>query len=161
MKKIISTLMVTFFIANTFAQKTCSILNANAFYSVVMRGNMPVDENGMPRKVKPNLARTIFISSNCSSIPVVSKVMYDNISIPFFIEKTTKEEVSNLMDDMNNKIKLNAPTSSFIWKITIVPSGGVSVPENPKIISIQWKQKTNIKKLVLKKETQLATLPTY
>jgi tRNA A37 threonylcarbamoyladenosine dehydratase len=161
MKKIINTLWLLFFITNVHAQKPCSILSANAFYSVVMPGTMPVDENGNPRKIKPNLARTIFISSNCNITPVISKVIYDNTSIPFFIEKTTNEEVSNLMDDMNNKIKLSAAKSSFIWKIIIVPSGGVSVPENPTTISIQWKQKTKINKLVVKKEMQLATFPTY
>jgi hypothetical protein len=146
---------------NVFAQKPCSILTANAFYSIILPGNMPVDENGNPRKIKPNLARTIFISSNCNITPVISKVIYDNTSIPFFIEKTTNEEVSNLMDDLNNKIKLNIPKSSFVWKITIVPSGDISVPEKPKIISIEWKQKTKVNKLVLKKEAQLATFPSY
>jgi hypothetical protein len=161
MKKIISTLLLTFFIANTFAQKPCSVLTANAFYSIVMPGNMPVDENGNQRKIKPNLSRTIFISSNCNVAPVINKVLYDNISIPFFIEKAVNEEVSNLMDDANNKIKLSASKSSFLWKITVVPSGGISVPEKSKIISIEWKQKTKIIKLSIKKEIQLATFPTY
>jgi hypothetical protein len=161
MKKIINTLLLLFFIIHTKAQKPCSILSANAFYSIVMPGNMPVDENGNPRKLKPNYSRTIFISSNCNTAPVVSKVFYDNIFAPFFIEKAKNEEVSNLMDDMNNKIKLNVSKSSFLWKISIVESGGISLPEKPKIITIQWKQKANTKKLAIKKEAQLATLPTY
>jgi hypothetical protein len=161
MRKIITTLLLSFFMAITSAQKPCSVLTANAFYSIVMPGNMPVDENGNPRKIKPNYSRTIFISSNCNVVPVINKVLYDNISIPFFIEKAVAEEVSSLMDDANNKIKLNAAKYSFIWKITVVPSAGISVPEKPKIISIEWKQKTKINKLAIKKEIQLATLPTY
>jgi hypothetical protein len=161
MKKIISALLLLFFITNVFAQKTCSILSANAFYSVVMPGNMPVDKNGNPRKIKPNVSRTIFISSNCSASPVVSKIMYDNISAPFFIEKAKDDEVNNLMDDANNKIKLNTPKSNFLWKITVVLSGGISIPEKPKVISIEWKQKNKTYKLPVKKEAQLATLPTY
>jgi hypothetical protein len=161
MKKIISTLLLLFFIANIFAQKPCSILSANAFYSIVMPGNMPVDENGNPRKVKPNYSRTIFISSNCSVAPVVNKVMYDNISAPFFIEKAKKEEVSNLMDDMNNKIKLNVSTSSFLWKISIVESGGISLPEKPKTILLLWKFKNKSSKILIKNEKQLATVPMY
>jgi hypothetical protein len=161
MKKIISTLLVSFFIAITFAQKPCSVLTANAFYSIVMPGNMPVDENGNQRKIKPNLSRTIFISNNCNVTPVINKVLYDNVSIPFFIEKAVTEEVSNLIDDANNKIKLNAAKSSFLWKVTVVPSAGISVPEKPKKILIEWKQKNKIIKLVIQKEAQLATFPTY
>ncbi len=161
MKKIINTLLLLFFITNIFAQKPCSILSANAFYSVVMPGNMPVDENGNPLKIKPNLSRTIFISSNCNITPIISKVSYDNIFPAFFIEKAKDEEVSNLMDDTNNKIKLNARKSSFLWKVTVVPSAGISVPEKPKKISIEWKQKNKIIKLVIQKEAQLATFPTY
>ncbi len=44
---------------------------------------MRIDENGHPPKIKPNLARTIFISSNCNKAPIINKVMYDNISIAF------------------------------------------------------------------------------
>jgi hypothetical protein len=161
MKKIISTLLLLFFITNVPAQKTCSILTANAFYSIVLPGNMRVDENGNPLKVKPNYSRTIFISSNCTDTPIVSKVMYDNVSPTFYIEKATNEELSNLMDDANNKIKLNAAKSSYQWKIIIVPSGGISLPEKPKIITIQWKQKTKVNRMILKKEAQLATFPTY
>lgn len=161
MNKIISTLLLTFFITNVFAQKPCSILSANAFYSIVLPGNMPVDENGNQRKPKINKSRTIFISSNCNAAPVVSKVFYDNISPAFFIEKVTDEEVSGLMDDAGNKIKLTAIKPSFIWKIIIVAMGGVVVPENPSAITIQWKQKTKINKLVVKKEMQLAALPSY
>jgi hypothetical protein len=161
MNKIISTLLLLFFITNVFAQKPCSVLTANAFYSINMPGNMPVDENGNRRKIKPNLSRTIFISSNCNVTPTINKVIYDNISAPFFIEKAAVEEVSNLMDDANNKIKLSAGKSSFLWKVTIVPSGGVSIPEKPKTISIEWKQKNKVNKLAIKKEAQLATLPTY
>jgi hypothetical protein len=161
MKKIISTLLLFFFIANAFAQKPCSVLTANAFYSINMPGNMPVDENGNQRKVKPNLSRTIFISSNCNVAPTISKVMYDNISAPFFIEKAKDDEVNNLMDDANNKIKLNVSKSSFLWKITLVQSGGISIPEKAKTILIEWKQKTKTNILAIKKEAQLATLPTY
>jgi hypothetical protein len=161
MKKIINTLLLLFFVTYIHAQKSCSILSANAFYRIVMPGNIPVDENGKRRKIKVNYSRTIFISSNCNVEPVISKVIYDNISPAFFIEKTTNEEISSLMGDMNNKIKLNAAKSSFLWKITIIESDGISVPENPKDISIQWKQKTKLTKLVVKKEVQLATIPRY
>ncbi len=161
MKKIISTLLVTFFIAITFAQKPCSILNASAFYSVVMPGNIQVDENGNPRKVKTNLLRTIFVSSNCNIAPDISKVLYDNISPSFFIEKAKDEEVKNLADDNNNKIKLNVSKSSFLWKISIVESGGISLAEKPRTILILWKQKKKVVKLFIKKEAQLATFPMY
>jgi hypothetical protein len=161
MKKLISTLLVTFFIANTLAQKTCSILSVNAFYSIVMPGNIPVDENGNPLKLKVNKSRTIFISSNCNVKPIINKIIYDNISPAFFIQKAKHEEISNLKDDANNEIKLNISKSSFLWKIKIVESEGIPLPENPKTISIQWKQKTKANKLVIKKEVQLATLPTY
>jgi hypothetical protein len=161
MNKFINTLLLLFFVTNTDAQKPCSILSANAFYSVVMPGNMPVDENGNPRKIKINKSRTIFISSNCNTAPVISKVIYDNVFAAFFIEKATNKEVSNLMDVANNRIKLNLSKSSFLWKITIVESNNISLPENPETISILWKQKTKVNKLVIKKEMQLATLPTY
>ena len=80
---------------------------------------------------------------------------------PFFIEKANKEEVANLMDDMNNKIKLNAPKSSFLWKITVVESGGIVLPENPKKMVLQWKSKNKINMLFIKTERQLATIPMY
>ena len=149
MKKIIHTLLLLFFIINTQAQKNCIVQNANAFYSIVMPGNMPVDENGNQRPLKVHKSRTIFISSNCALEPLISKVIYDNTNGPFFIEKANKEEIANLMDDMNNKIKLNAPKSSFLWKITVVETGGIVLPENPKKIVLQWKSKNKINMLFI------------
>lgn len=161
MNKIISTLLLLFFITNVFAQKPCSILNATAFYSIVMPGNMQVDENGQPRKMKVNKNRTIYISTNCKTAPLISKVIYDAVSPSFFIEKAKVEEVSNLMDDVNNKIVLKVAKSSFLWKISIVESGGISIVENPKAIIILWKLKNKPINLFIKNERQLATVPMY
>ncbi len=161
MKKIFSTLLLVFFITNVFAQKPCSVLSANAFYSIVMPGNMQVDENGQPRKRKVNKNRTIYISTNCKTAPSISKVMYDTVSSNFFIEKAKAEEVSSLMDDSNHKIILNVAKSSFLWKISIVESGGISIAENPKTIILLWKLKNKTSKILIKTERQLATIPMY
>lgn len=161
MKKIFSTLLLVFFITNVFAQKPCSVLSANAFYSIVMPGNMQVDENGQPRKRKVNKNRTIYISTNCKTAPSISKVMYDTVSSNFFIEKAKAEEVSSLMDDSNHKIILKVAKSSFLWKISIVESGGISITENPKSIILLWKLKNRQSKILIKTERQLATIPMY
>jgi hypothetical protein len=161
MNKIINTLWLLFFIPNVHAQKPCSIITANAFYSIVMPGNMQVDEIGQPVQQKLNKNRSLFISTNCKTTPLVSKVMYDSVPSIFFIEKAKAEEVSNLMDYSNNKIKLKIATSGFLWKISIVESGSISIPEKPKKITILWKQKTKLYKLIVLNEKQLATVPMY
>lgn len=161
MKKIFSTIVLVFFITNLFAQKPCSVISANAFYSIVMPGNMQVDENGQPLKKKVNKNRTIFISTNCKTAPTISKVIYDTVSPSFFIEKAKAEEVSSLMDDANNKIILKIAKSSFLWKLSIVESGGISITENPKTIILLWKLKNKTSKILIKTERQLATIPMY
>ncbi len=161
MKKIINTFLLLFFISNLFAQKPCGILNANAFYSVHLPGRMPVDENGLPRKVKPSILRTIFLTSNCSLAPAISKISYDNIGTRFSIEKAVAEEVSSLSDNNGNKIIIPILRGSFLWKLTIQEIGDIELPQNPKTISIFWKQKTKTNKLDIKKEVELATLPSY
>jgi hypothetical protein len=161
MKKIISTLIFAFFISSSFAQKKCSVLNANAFYSIPMPGNIPVDENGNPLEIKLNKNRVIFITSNCNIEPVIVKVLYDKTSPNFFIRKAKEDEVAKLEDEANNKIKLNVPKLSFIWKLTIVASSSAAIPENPTLITLLWKQKSKINTLVIKKELHLAALPTY
>jgi hypothetical protein len=161
MKKIFSTIVLVFFITNLFAQKPCSVISANAFYSIVMPGNMQVDENGQPLKKKVNKNRTIFISTNCKTAPTISKVIYDTVSPSFFIEKAKAEEVLSLMDDANNKIILKIAKSSFLWKLSIVESGGISITENPKTIILLWKLKNKTSKILIKTERQLATIPMY
>jgi hypothetical protein len=161
MKKIMNTFLLVFFISTVLAQKPCAIVNANAFYSVHLPGIMPVDENGLPRKVKPTMLRTIFLTSNCPLAPVISKISYDNIGTKFSIEKAATEEVSTLADNNGNKIIIAIPKGCFLWKISVIEQDNIAIPERPKTISILWKQKTKTNKFDIKKEVEIATPPSY
>jgi hypothetical protein len=161
MKKIISILLFTFFIINATAQKQCKIISAQAFYTINMPGTMPVDENGRQRKTKRNLSRTIFFTSNCTSAPSFEKITYNNISTRFSVEKATSIEVAGLSDNSGNKIILQSPKGFTIWKLTVIEKDNIAIPEKVNIISLIWKQKNKTNKFEIKKEVELATIPTY
>jgi hypothetical protein len=158
MKKILHTLLMVFFMSNGFAQKVCVINKANAFYSAQLPGMQPVDENGLPRKIKPNVSRTIFITTNCNTMPIVSKISIDGVLPKFLLLKATVTDTEELAEVNNNKIYLNNKKGTFLWKIIIYDDENV-LPLLPQksVIALKWKNKST--STVIKKWQELYTIP--
>ncbi len=161
MKTIIATLIITCISFLSFAQKKCSIVGTYPVYRVWLPGTMPIDENG--NKIKPtlNIERSIYITSSCATTPTFSNIFYDKIAVRFSVTKANEEEATSQIDVKGNKIKFVQPKGSIIWKIDILTPTGKSIAEKPKTIKLLQIENKKTTTILVKKETELMTIPSY
>lgn len=161
MKTIITTLIITCISFLSFAQKKCSIIATYPVYRIWQPGTMPIDENGNQIKPTLNIERSIYITSKCASTPTFSNIFYDKLAVRFSVTKINKEEATSQIDFEGNKIKFVQPKGSTIWKIDILAPAGKSIAEKPKTIKLLQIENKKTTTIVVKKETELITIPTY
>ncbi len=161
MKKLILFFVCTLFLNFCIAQKKCSVLNGMAYVTTILPGNIPVDENGNPRKLKENKMREIYLVTNCDVLPQIKAIKYGNRAAKFQITKWTKNSLQAGIDLQGEKVIMCEATDGYLWKIDLNSESLQSFVYTNQKIYIEGNIKKRPFKLIIKKETALQGMPTY
>lgn len=159
MKVLLPFLIATILAIPCIAQRNCTPTKQFAFFAVVQPGNIPVGANGVQRKQKPVINRTIYLISACATQPEVGKITYNRINVDFTIEKTEGRTEHAGSDSDGKQVVLRAPAGGSIWKVIIGDVQTSSDHQNANIV-IYGKDKRPFA-LKIKTEKELIPLPVY
>ena len=154
-------LTLLFFTYISNAQKKCKTLEAKAFISISMPGNIPVDENGNPFLVKENIIRTIYLTTSCQLPPVLLTIKYYNLEGIKISNGVTLKNVIALKVIVDKSIAIKKIKGSTTWRLDIDLGENKIEQNNTLRIQINGtlgKEKFDLK---LKSETKLESVPTY
>jgi hypothetical protein len=159
MKLLLSFLTATILALPCIAQRNCTPTKQFAFYSVVQPGNIPLDDNGVPRRQKPVINRTIYLISACRTKPEIGRITYNGINVDFTLERTEGRTENVGSDTDGNEVILRASAAGSIWKL-IIGDIKSSIDHNKAKIMIYGKGKRSFA-LTIKTEKELIPLPAY
>lgn len=146
----------------SFAQVSCNIKKAYAFYNVSMPGAQMADENGNPIPPKPNITRFIYVEYSGSKIPEIKSVTYNNNALDFTVGKVKEKTVSIGDKNLNPGKSITVKKGNSFLKIYLFPFEGKSMPDaDCKKITINSKLAGRACRFYVIYETSFATLPRY
>ena len=146
----------------SFAQVSCNIKKAYAFYNVSMPGVQMVDENGNPVPLTPNITRFIYVEYSGSKMPEIKSVIYNGVSLDFGVIRVKEKSVSIGDKKLNPDNTITAKKGNSFLKINLFPFEGKAMPDaGCKKITINSKLAGRPCKFYVINETSFATLPRY
>ena len=145
-----------------FAQSTCNIQKAYAYYSVSMPGTQMVDENGNPITPKPTITRFIYVEYSGAKMPDIKTVRYNGAEISFSVVNVTAKTVSVGDKNLNPNNSITAKKGNKFLKIEMHPEEGKVMPDTDcKSIIIKSKQGGKVFKFYVMREKEISNLPSY
>jgi hypothetical protein len=148
--------------STSFAQVSCNIKKAYAFYNASMPGVQMVDENGNPIPVLPSYIRFIYVEYSSAKMPDIKAVIYNNEALSFTITGIKERTVSIGDKNLNPNNTITAKKGSTFLKIDLYPKDGKTMAETDyKNIIIKYKSAGKLCKFNLNFEKQFNTLPRY
>jgi hypothetical protein len=146
----------------SFAQVTCNIKKAYAFYSESMPGTQMVDEKGNPIPFLPRINRFIYVEYSGSKKPEIKSVLYNNVVLSFSVERVKEKTVLIGDQSISPNNTITAKKGSTFLKIILYPDLEKPMPEiDCKNILIKSKAGGKICTFYLNLEKQFSTLPSY
>jgi hypothetical protein len=153
---------VSFFFLNICkAQTICKALNGMAYVTTSLPGMMPVDENGLPRKVEAIKTRTIYLVTSCDEMPQITSIKYGITKATFSITKDPKYSLLAGINLKGEKVIMCEATDNFLWKVDLDAASLKNLKSSNQKILIEGKIKKKAFKLTIKKEIALEGIPTY
>ena len=113
----------------SFAQSSCNIKKAYAYYNVSMPGAQMADENGNPIPPKPNITRFIYVEYSGAKMPDIKAVLYNNMQLSFSALKVTAKTVSVGDKNLNPNNSITAKKGNSFLKIDLQPAEGKTMPD--------------------------------
>ena len=122
MKKLLFLFLLSNCVTISFAQTTCSIKRAYAFFTVNMPGMIMKDDKGNDVAPTPAVERFIYVECSGTKAPVIEKVLYN--SLPLITTVTRAESsviaVSKRFED-GQDYKLTPAKGYTLWKVELQP----------------------------------------
>ncbi len=160
MKKVLLLILLSACVSLIYAQSTCNIKKAWAFYTVTLPGVQMIDENGNPVPPKASIERFIYIEWCGSKKPEIKQVLYNNRSFSATAIKVEGRSVIVGKEfSPENKTRITATRCKKLWKIIIVPKEDDELPEGASKNIIIKTKSPGACVFKLTKETRLITLP--
>jgi hypothetical protein len=146
----------------SFAQVSCNIKKAYAFYSVSMPGAQMADENGNPITPKANITRFVYVEYSGTKMPDIKSVLYNGISLDFSVLRVKEKSVHIGDKKLNPGNTITAKRGNSFVQVTLQPFEGNAMPDaDCKNIIIKSKLAGKLCKFYLTGEKAFATLPRY
>jgi hypothetical protein len=145
----------------SYAQGSCNIKKAYAFYNASMPGIQMVDENGNPIPVLPNYTRFIYAEYIGSKMPDIKSVLYNNEVLSFTVTSIKEKTVSIGDKNLNPNNTITAKKGHTFLKVDLYAKDGKTMADDYKNIIIIYKSAGKICKFYIKLEKQFNTLPRY
>lgn len=162
MKIFFLTILLLTGISASYAQTSCNIKKAYAWYNVSMPGVQMADENGNPIPPKANITRFIYVEYSGTKMPEIKSVIYNSTALNFTVEKIKEKTVSIGDKNLNPGKTLTVKKGNSFLKINLFPSEGRIMPDGDcKKIIINSKIAGKPCKYYVTNETAFATLPRY
>ena len=163
MKKILLGILLSGSIAGAFAQNSCNIKKAYAFYTVSVPGMIMKDDNGNDVRPAPSVERIIYIECSGTKTPVFEAISYNNIMLKTIVTKTETASITvGKRPNTEKDYTLKAGKGNTIWKIVVQQAdGNTAVAEGCKNIIIKSRSGTKVCRFNINKETELMGLPNY
>lgn len=146
----------------SYAQSSCSIKKAYAWYNVSMPGVQMADENGNPIPPKANITRFIYVEYSGTKLPEIKSVTYNDTALGFSVEKVKEKAVSIGDKRLNPGKAITVKKGNSFLKINLYPFEGKTMPDaDCKKITINCKIAGRPCRFTVFNETAFATLPRY
>ena len=146
----------------SFAQNSCKIKKAYAFYIASMPGVQMVDDNGNPIPVLPMFTRFIYVEYIGSKMPEIKEILYNNETLLFTITGIKEKTVSIGDKNLNPNNTITAKKGSTFLKIDLYPQDGKTMSDTDyKNIIIKYKAAGKLCKFFVSREKEFATPPRY
>ncbi len=146
----------------SYAQASCNIKKAYAFYNAAMPGIQMVDENGNPIPPKPNITRFIYVEYSGTQMPDIKSVLYNGVSLDFSVVNVKAKTVSIGDKKLNPNNTITAKKGNSFLQINLQPFEGKTMPDaNCKNIIIKSKLAGKLCKFYVTREKEFATPPRY
>jgi hypothetical protein len=146
----------------SFAQVSCNIKKAYAFYNVSMPGAQMTDENGNPIPPKPNITRFIYVEYSGTKKPDIKSVLYNGVLLDFSVVSVKEKTVSIGDKKLNPGKTITAKKGNSFLQINLQPFEGNTMPDaDCKNIVIKSKIAGKPCKFYVIGEKEFATLPRY
>ena len=163
MKKTLLSILCLALAFTCCSQSNCSIKRAYSFFKVHLPGNIPVDENGRPRKMPPNIERFIYVEVAGTKMPLVESVLFNNTAFKTNLTRINGSRVVAGKNAANGQdFILTSKKGNTLWKIELQSADeNKMVAQGCKNIIIKSKTAGRYCKLYCYKEIELASIPSY
>jgi len=160
------TFLLSFFLlaitSQSFAQNSCNIKKANAWFSASMPGAQRADENGNPIDPKPIINRFIYVEYSGSKAPQIRSVTYNGAELIFTVVNLKEKTVWAGDKKLNPGNGMSAKKGNSFLKIDLQPADGQLMPDaGCKNIVIKSIVAGKACKFYAPAEKQFATMPMY
>jgi len=162
MKALFISLLVLTISLIGFAQSTCNIKKAYAFYHVSMPGVQMADENGNPIPPKANITRFIYVEYSGTKKPDIKTILYNNTQLSFSVVSVKAKMVSVGDKKLNPENNISARKGNSFLKIDLQPAEGKTMPDaDCKNIVITSKLGNKVCKFYVVSEKEFVSPPSY
>ena len=163
MQKILLVILFSGLMAGAFAQKSCSIKKAYAFYTISVPGMIMKDDNGNDVRPTPSVERIIYMECSGTKAPVIEALLYNNTILKTTVTKTETGTITvGRKPNTEKDYTLTAGKGNTIWNIVVQQAdGNTAVGEGCKNIIIKSRSGNKVCRYNINKETELMGLPNY
>jgi hypothetical protein len=129
MKLFIIAVLVFTNISWSFAQSTCAIKKAGAYFNVSLPGIQMVDDNGNPVPVKPIINRFIYVEYTGLKMPEIKAVLYNGSELSFNVIGLKEKTVQIGDKGLNPNNSFSVKKGNSMLKIELQYKEGKTIPD--------------------------------